>query len=84
MPVLHPVMAGADGEAHSIDWHIADKENGYVSPAKALAMMAVDLLADDAETGRRVLEQFTPQMTRDDYLARQEGVFRTEQFDGAA
>ncbi|MFP6700171.1 MAG: amidohydrolase [Planctomycetaceae bacterium] len=83
MPVLHPVMAGADGEAHSVDWHIADQENGYVSPAKTLAMMAVDLLADDAETGRRVLEQFTPQMTRDDYLARQEGVFRTDQFDGA-
>ena len=51
MPVLHPVMAGAHGEPHSVDWHIADKDNGYVSPAKTLAMMAVDLLADDAGTG---------------------------------
>ena len=84
MPVLHPVMAGAHGEPHSVDWHIADKDNGYVSPAKTLAMMAVDLLADDAGTGRQVLEEFTPGMSRDEYLSVQEDVFRTEVFDGEA
>ena len=84
MPVLHPVMAGAHGEPHSVDWHIADKDNGYVSPAKTLAMMAVDLLADDAGTGRRVLHEFTPGMSRDEYLSQQEGIFRTENFDGGA
>ncbi len=84
MPVLHPVMAGAHGEPHSVDWHIADTDNGYVSPAKMLAMMAVDLLADDAGTGRKVLEEFTPGMSRDEYLSIQEAVFRTEHFDGAA
>tara|TARA_Y100000758_G_scaffold261730_1_gene200104 strand:+ start:3384 stop:4721 length:1338 start_codon:yes stop_codon:yes gene_type:complete len=84
MPVLHPVMAGAHGEPHSVDWHIADTDNGYVSPAKTLAMMAVDLLADDASTGRQVLEEFTPGMSQDEYLSVQEDVFRTELFDGAA
>ena len=84
MPVLHPVMAGAHGEPHSVDWHIADTANGYVSPAKTLAMMAVDLLADDAGTGRQVLEDFTPGMSRDEYLSVQEDVFRTEVFDGEA
>ncbi len=84
MPVLHPVMAGAHGEPHSVDWHIADTDNGYVSPAKTLAMMAVDLLADDAGTGRQVLEEFTPGMSQDEYLSVQEDVFRTELFDGAA
>ena len=84
MPVLHPVMAGAHGEPHSVDWHIVDKDNGYVSPAKTLAMMAVDLLADDAGTGRQVLEDFTPGMSRDEYLSVQEDVFRTEVFDGEA
>ena len=84
MPVLHPVMAGAHGEPHSVDWHIAATANGYVSPAKTLAMMAVDLLADDAGTGRQVLEEFTPGMSRDEYLSVQEDVFRTEVFDGEA
>ena len=84
MPVLHPVLAGAHGEPHSVDWHIADTANGYVSPAKTLAMMAVDLLADDAGTGRQVLEEFTPGMSRDEYLSVQEDVFRTEVFDGEA
>ena len=84
MPVLHPVMAGAHGEPHSVDWHIADKQHGYVSPAKTLAMMAVDLLADDAAMGRRVVDEFTPGMSRDEYLREQQGVFRTELFDGVA
>ncbi len=84
MPVLHPVMAGAHGEPHSVDWHIADKQNGYVSPAKTLAMMAVDLLADEATEGRQVLDAFTPGMSHDEYLAKQEGIFRTEMFDGGA
>ena len=84
MPVLHPVMAGAHGEPHSVDWHIADKQHGYVSPAKTLAMMAVDLLADDAAEGRRVVDEFTPGMSQDEYLNEQQGVFRTELFDGAA
>ena len=51
-------------------------------PAKTLAMMAVDLLADDADEGRRVLEEFTPALSRDEYLQKQEQIFRTEVFDG--
>ena len=82
MPVVHPVMAGASGEPHSVAWHISDTTSGYVAPAKTLAMMAVDLLADDAGEGRRVLEEFTPALSRDEYLQKQEQIFRTEVFDG--
>ncbi|MBI82261.1 MAG: amidohydrolase [Planctomycetaceae bacterium] len=81
MPVLHPVMAGATGDAHSVDWHISDTENGYVAPAKTLAMMAVDLLHEDAKCARGILSENKPAMTKDQYLQQQKSVFETEVYE---
>ena len=84
MPVLHPYMTGARGTHHTPGWHIADQDAGYVAPAKTLAMMAIDLLWDDAQVARKVVEENSPAMTKDAYLAQQKAVFRTEEFDGAS
>ena len=82
MPLLHPYMTGAKGIAHAPNWHIADHEAGYVSPAKALAMMAIDLLRDDAKCARQILAENTPAMTKDEYLQQQQAVFETEVYAG--
>lgn len=82
IPAIHPMMAGASGPGHSRDWHISDKEMGYLGPAKSLATMAVDLLYDDAAGAKAVIENHKPLMTRKEYLAFQEGVFSTEVYDG--
>ncbi len=82
MPVLHPYMAGASGNAHSTEWHIANPDNGYVAPAKALAMMAIDLLHGEAEGAERVRSEFTPSMTKADYLDCQKQLFQRVVFDG--
>ncbi|MCY4114578.1 MAG: amidohydrolase [Chloroflexi bacterium] len=78
MPALHPSMAGATGTNHATDWDIVDSHMAYVEPAKALAWMAVDLLGDGARTARRIVDDFEPLMTRDEYLAYQRGVMREE------
>ena len=80
MPVLHPVMTGAAGTHHQTDWHIADPDAGYMAPAKTLAMMAVDLLSDEGSRAREVLDLFEPTMSREEYLDRQQAVFKTESF----
>ncbi len=82
MPVLHPYMGGARGPGHSADFAIVDPRLGYVQPAKALAAMAVDLLADGAAGARRVLEGPRAPMTRQGYLAFQRGIARRELYDG--
>ncbi|MEX2222068.1 MAG: amidohydrolase [Candidatus Rokuibacteriota bacterium] len=82
MPVLHPYMGGARGPGHSADFAIIDPELGYVQPAKALAAMAVDLLADGAAGAREVLAGPRPPMTRQGYLAFQRGIARRELYDG--
>jgi amidohydrolase len=84
MPVLHPYMGGAQGTGHGADFAIVDKTLGYVLPAKALAAMVVDLLAEGAGGARDVLAKATPPMTRAGYLAFQRGIARREVFDGAA
>ena len=83
MPLLHPVVIGAQGDPHSRDWHIADFECGYVAPAKLLAMMAIDLLFDEAAGAQAVLDAHEPAMSKDEYLENQRRVFRTETFDDA-
>jgi amidohydrolase len=84
MPILHPYMGGATGAGHSAEFRIVDQQLGYVQPAKALASMAIDLLADGATGAREVLKTAKPPMTRDGYLAYQRGIARREHFNGAA
>jgi amidohydrolase len=84
MPVLHPYMGGAQGTGHGPDFGIADPLLGYVLPAKALAAMVIDLLADGARGAREVLGRGRPAMTRERYLAFQRDAARREVFDGAA
>ena len=84
MPVLHPVMTGARGIVHGKDWHIADTDDGYLAPAKTMAMMAVELLSGNAHKAKRVMDAFEPAMTKTDYLRQQQEIFRTDVHDGAS
>jgi len=84
MPILHPYMGGATGTGHSAEFKIVDKQLGYVQPAKALASMAIDLLAEGGTGAREVLQAAKPPMTREAYLAFQRGIAKREHFNGAA
>ncbi len=43
------IAAGAaEGKAHGADWRINEPQHGYLTPAKLLAMTAIDLLYEDA------------------------------------
>jgi hypothetical protein len=84
MPILHPYMGGATGTGHSAEFKIVDKQLGYIQPAKALACMAIDLLAEGGTGAREVLKTASPPMTREGYLTYQRGIAKKERFDGAA
>ncbi len=84
MPSLHPYMGGAQGPGHAATFAIVDKQLGYVLPAKALAAMVVDLLADGAAGAREVVAKSKPPLTRAGYLAFQRSMARREVFEGGA
>jgi amidohydrolase len=81
MPVLHPYVGGAQGTSHGADFEPSDPELLYVTNAKALASMVVDLLADGAAVGREVLAKARPPMTRKGYLEYQRKVSRREVYE---
>jgi len=82
MPGLHPGVGGAEGASHSADFQIVDKELAYLVPAKLLAMSAIDLLHDGAESGNDILKSHTPQMSKQEYLDLQNQIFKIENYDG--
>jgi metal-dependent amidase/aminoacylase/carboxypeptidase family protein len=80
MPVLHPYIGGARGSGHGADFQIADPALAYIAPAKALAAMAIDMLADGAAGAREVVRA-RPPMTRAQYLSFQRGIARREVYE---
>jgi amidohydrolase len=78
MPIVHPYMGGARGTGHAADYEIVDPALAYVGPAKALAGMVIDMLADGARGAREVIAASKPRMTREDYLAFQRGIWKRE------
>src|ERR1700751_5242465 len=67
MPVIHPYVASAQGKTHGADFRINEPEHAYLTPAKLLAMTAIDLLYGDAEPARNVIADFKPAFTKDSY-----------------
>jgi metal-dependent amidase/aminoacylase/carboxypeptidase family protein len=80
MPVIHPYVAAATGKAHGADWRINDPQHGYLTPAKLLAMTAIDLLHGDAARARDILADFKPAMTKEGYLAFARDLFQKERY----
>lgn len=84
MPICHPRVAGAVGQAHGNSYWVVDYEDAVITPAKAMAMATIDLLANGAAEARRVLERFTPEMTKDSYISFLRSITTHETYDGAA
>jgi metal-dependent amidase/aminoacylase/carboxypeptidase family protein len=78
IPSVHPSMSGASGISHGNDFLISDKEMAYLAPAKALALMAVDLLYGNAEKAKEIQAQHKPIMSK----SYQNLIFQKEIFDG--
>ena len=69
IPTLHPMFGGVKGALHTRGYSIVDEEYAYLAPAKSMALTVVDLLFDGAETGKEILKNFKPVMTKEEYLA---------------
>ncbi len=84
MPVVHPRSGGTEGAPHSREYYVRDHTLAAVNPAKSMAMLAVDLLYDEATEARAVIASAPPKLDRDAYLKLRRSFDRNEVFDGAA
>ena len=69
MPVVHPWVGCISGVLHSADYEITVPDVAYIKTAQSLAMTIVDLLYDDAQGAEEVLKNFTPALTKEEYLS---------------
>ena len=81
MPIIHPYVGGASGTSHGADFATQDAQLLYITNAKALAGMVVDLLADGGHMAREVLGRAKPPMTRAEYLDFQRKMSRRELYE---
>lgn len=75
MPVIHPFIGGTNGLLHTADFHVEDFKAAVLLPAKAFAMMIVDLLYDDAKEAKSILADFKPVLTKEEYIKKLDGYF---------
>ena len=80
MSAIHPYVGGASGLGHGANYVVEDYGLAVVTAAKALAATAVDLLADGAVEGGKVISAHRPEMTSSEYLKFMRGLASEENF----
>ena len=80
MPAVLGFARGWTGRAHTASYLVDDEEVAYILLAKAMAMTVVDLLWDGAQAARRLLRDYVPRMTKDEYLSLLRGLFEESAF----
>lgn len=68
IPALHPLSSGIEGGLHGRDYKIVNEEDAYINPIKIMACTIIDLLANQASLGKKVIDQFIPIMGKEEYL----------------
>jgi len=84
MPACHPYTAGAVGPGHSKEYVITDYESAVIVPAKIMAMVVIELLADGAKRAKEVKVNHRPLLTKQAYVKFQRERAEITEFDGAA
>lgn len=73
MPAIHPCIGGFEGGIHSKDFKIANYDYAVLTPAKLMALTAVELLLDGAKKAEKIKSYYNPPLTKADYLKYLEG-----------
>lgn len=68
LPTIQFRIAGANDRFHSSEYRLVDKETAYLSSAKILAMNVIDLLYDGGKEAQRIISDFEPLFTKEEYL----------------
>ena len=82
MPACHPYTAGAVGPGHSKEYVITDYDSAVIVPAKIMAMVVIELLADGAKRAKEVKASHRPLLTKQAYVKFQRERAQITEFDG--
>jgi hypothetical protein len=60
-------MGGVKGQGHGRTYEFVDHQQGYIVPAKILALACVDLLIDGAAKAKEIIDSFKPSIPPGEY-----------------
>ena len=83
MPAVHPHVSGVLGSGHSKDYDVVNTTHAYLNSAKAMASTVIDLLVDGASVYQKIVAQYRPIFTKEQYLTLIRQGFAFERLDGA-
>lgn len=69
IPVIQPSIGGFSGNLHGVNFTVEDENTAYILPAKILASTACELLYNNAEKAKKIVDNFKPKMTKDQYIS---------------
>lgn len=79
-PVLLFITGGMEDRLHSEKFDIIDEELAYIVTAKIFALSAYNLLKNGATEARKVVEDYHPIFTKEEYLVYMESFINNEVF----
>lgn len=82
MPTIQPYARGAAGTAHGADFVIEDYGLAVRNPAMATALTVFDLLSADGQA-ERIINGFSPALSKSQYLALQRSLNRRQLYEDA-
>lgn len=68
LPTIQASIGGVKGDFHSETYEMVDRDIAYLGAAKVLTLSIIDLLYDDASLAKKVVEEFEPIYTKEEYL----------------
>ena len=74
MPAIHGYVPGQIGTSHGKDYFIQDYESACVKPALINARLAIELLINNAEKGRKIAAKKANMMSIDEYIRIIDGI----------
>jgi amidohydrolase len=80
MPVIHPYVVAASGNAHGDDYLIGDYGLAVLTAAKAMAMTVIDLLSEGAQKALEIKREFRAPMKSAAYLKLMRGMLKEETY----
>lgn len=80
MPLLQFNSGGFSGELHCDNVKVEDPYDAYVNTAKIFALSAYRLLKNNAERAKKIIAEFEPLLTKEQYIDLMESMLTTETY----
>ncbi|MGM0549250.1 MAG: M20 family metallopeptidase [Bacillota bacterium] len=68
MPALHPFFGGVEGDLHTRNFKTKAQKTAVILPIKALSLTIIELLYNEAQLAKKIVNNFSAPLTQPEYL----------------